>query len=117
MARYLVLFLLLSAAWESVNAQQAPSCRYVAQMISPCMAYLEGQDMVPYGPCCGGMAALNRTALTGPDRATVCGCLKGIAPRLPLINLTRAADLPRACGVSLNVIISPSEDCNSLSPP
>ena len=117
MARFLLLFLLFSIAWASAKAQQTPSCRDVAHMISPCVAYLAGRAMVPFGPCCGGMLALNRTILTEPDRATVCGCLKGIAPRLPVLNLARAAVLPRACGVNLSVTISPSVDCDSLPPP
>ncbi|XP_020587791.1 non-specific lipid-transfer protein D-like [Phalaenopsis equestris] len=117
MARFLIFFLLFSVARPSVKAQEMLSCSEVGLMVSPCLAYLAGLAREPYGPCCGAVVALSRTVLTGPDQATVCRCLKGIASRLPVVNVARAAALPRACGVTGNVTISPSVDCSRLLAP
>ncbi|PKA58956.1 Non-specific lipid-transfer protein 2 [Apostasia shenzhenica] len=112
MGRVVSVAAVLMIAVACANAQ-VPSCREVARMIAPCVAYLAGRAVAPYGLCCGGVVALNRTVLTVPDRTSVCACLKTIAPRLPILNIARAAILPRACGVDLNVTISPSIDCDT----
>lgn len=108
-ARLLILLALASLACSHATG---PSCRLVAQMIRPCAAYLADRVWAPYGACCSGVAALNQTAMSPADRYVVCNCLKSIAPRFPVVDLSRAAVLPRTCGVNLNFTLSSDADCS-----
>ncbi|KAJ4752413.1 Non-specific lipid-transfer protein [Rhynchospora pubera] len=118
MARSLITLVLFFTAALSctytytVFATPMP-CNEVARMISPCASYLAGRSTMPYRLCCGGMTVLNRTAVTPSDKMTMCNCLKGVANHFPTVDFSRAALLPSLCGVSVNVTITPSMDCNS----
>ncbi|XP_020269549.1 non-specific lipid-transfer protein 1-like [Asparagus officinalis] len=119
LSRRLLLLFLLSAIAISPSQSMSPTCKMVARMITPCVAYLADRAWAPYGPCCSGVAALNQTASTGSvaDRVAVCDCIKSIAPRLPMVDLNRAAVLPRTCGLNLNLTLSPTMDCDSFVSP
>ncbi|XP_073109539.1 non-specific lipid-transfer protein 1-like [Elaeis guineensis] len=116
MARLLALLAVLAAAGAWAYAA-APPCNEIMQTITPCMSYLSDQAWVASGRCCDGVAALNRTVSTRGDRVAICDCLKSVAPNFPGVDFSRAAALPRLCGVHINITISPSIDCNSLPPP
>lgn len=111
MARLVALLVVLSATWAWGYAA-APPCYEITQMITPCMPYLLDRTRVPYGQCCDGVVALNRAVSTRVDRVATCNCLKSVAPKFPGIHFSRAATLPRSCGVLINITISPSVDCN-----
>ncbi|OAY83395.1 Non-specific lipid-transfer protein 2 [Ananas comosus] len=113
MAHIILGFILVSAAASRAVAAPPP-CSEVAQMVSPCVPYLAGRAWAPFGPCCGGVAALNQTVATDGDREIVCNCLRSVAPRFPMIDVRRAAVLPRLCGVAVNVTIAPGVDCSRL---
>ena len=111
MARVLVLLVILTSLHPSSHGI-LPTCRQVTQMVTPCLFYLADRTWAPYGPCCNGLAALNRTASSPADRVGVCNCLKAIAPHMPVIDVSRASTLPRTCGINFNVTISPYADCD-----
>ncbi|KAF3328604.1 hypothetical protein FCM35_KLT05682 [Carex littledalei] len=109
----LILTVALSCVYTYTVCAASMPCNEVARMITPCASYLAGRTTMPYRLCCGGMTVLNRTAVTQADKLTVCNCLKGVANHFPTVDFTRAALLPRLCGIAVNVTITPSMDCNS----
>ncbi|KAJ0989339.1 hypothetical protein J5N97_007695 [Dioscorea zingiberensis] len=116
MARHLLpsLMAVLLVAFSSLKADAAPPCAQITRMITPCAAYLADRALTPYGPCCMGVTALDRSAPLQDDRVAVCSCLKIISPRFPIMDSTRASSLPTLCGVSINITVTPSIDCNMM---
>ncbi|KAI5005952.1 hypothetical protein ZWY2020_033195 [Hordeum vulgare] len=70
--------------------------------------------MTPYGICCNSLGVLNQLAATTADRVAACNCVKVAASGFPVVDFSRAAALPAACGLSINFAVTPNMDCNQL---
>ncbi|KAL0310075.1 UNVERIFIED_CONTAM: Non-specific lipid-transfer protein 2 [Sesamum calycinum] len=93
-------------------AEAALGCGTVISYLSPCLRYVTDQG--PLGGCCGGVKGLYGAAKTTPDRQTACNCLKSLASSYKRVNLSKAAGLPKQCGVNIPYKISPSTDCSKV---
>ncbi|TXG58966.1 hypothetical protein EZV62_016795 [Acer yangbiense] len=81
-------------------ADTAVSCGLVVISVTPCIGYLRSTEPLTE-PCCNGIKALNRAAVTTVDRQQTCRCLKKAA--------TTTLHLPPAsppCAVSTFLSIS-----------
>lgn len=106
---------LLLIASSSLKSDAAPPCPQIVQMMTVCTPYLANRAPSPFGPCCTTVAALGRSAPTQADRVAVCNCLKGVSPRFPNVDSSRASSLPSLCGVTINFTITPFIDCHMYS--
>ncbi|KAL3615782.1 lipid-transfer protein [Castilleja foliolosa] len=94
-------------------ADAALSCGSVISYLGPCLPYVTNRGAL--GSCCGGVKGLYGAARTTADRQAVCGCLKSLAGSYGRgINLSKAAGLPKTCGVNVPYKISPSTDCSRV---
>ncbi|KAH6809233.1 hypothetical protein C2S51_027016 [Perilla frutescens var. frutescens] len=85
-------------------------CRTVYDRLNPCYDYVTGNR--PLGGCCGGVKRLYNEARTTPDKQSVCRCLKDVVRTHSRINVAKAANLPRLCGVTIPYRISLNIDCS-----
>ncbi|KAF3680491.1 Non-specific lipid-transfer protein 2 [Capsicum annuum] len=89
------------------------TCGEVTSNVAPCINFLRNNG--PLGICCNGIRRLANAAKTTQDRQFTCNCLKSAANAIPGINFSKAAVLPRTCGVNIPYKISPSTDCSKLT--
>ncbi|KAJ3694616.1 hypothetical protein LUZ60_010096 [Juncus effusus] len=107
------LLILLISTTSLVHTIPLP-CNEITHLVTPCMPYLSGRAVMPYRMCCAGINVLNRTTVTHNDRMTICNCLKFVASRFSTVDFSRAALLPRLCGIAVNVTITPNMDCATV---
>ncbi|KVH92683.1 Bifunctional inhibitor/plant lipid transfer protein/seed storage helical domain-containing protein [Cynara cardunculus var. scolymus] len=94
-----------------VQPSAAITCVDVNVMLEPCLVYLQTGGDPPIN-CCNGLRRLQVETPTRLDRQTACSCAKTAAIRLQ-IKQDFASDLPRRCGVVINVPINPNVDCST----
>ncbi|KAM3285029.1 hypothetical protein P3S67_023828 [Capsicum chacoense] len=88
------------------------TCGVVTSNVAPCINFLKNNG--PLGNCCNGIRKLANAAKTTQDRQFTCNCLKSAANGIPGINFSKAAVLPKTCGVNIPYNISPSTDCSKV---
>ena len=107
-----LVLLVVIAAVAAAPHVEAITCSQVVADVSSCLAYLRGGGAVTPA-CCSGARSLNNAAATTPDRQTVCGCIKTVAPGIgakpEFIN-----SLPGKCGIKFPYTYSPSIDCSKI---
>ncbi|KAL1200968.1 Non-specific lipid-transfer protein 2 [Cardamine amara subsp. amara] len=111
---YLIFACMIVAGPITSNA--ALACTTVKVILKPCFPYLTQRAPLT-SRCCNGVRNLNGRALTTLDRRQVCRCIKSAAKNAgPRLDTTRAAGIPRACGVNIprSYKISTSTNCNTL---
>lgn len=105
------LLAVLSTVLLVARQSQAISCGDVSNALVPCVPCLTSGGP-PSSSCCSGVRSLNSMAATQQDRRAACNCVKDAAKNYPNLKPDAASSLPSRCGVSVNIPISPSVDCN-----
>ncbi|KAJ7962566.1 Non-specific lipid-transfer protein [Quillaja saponaria] len=109
-----LLFIILFLSRSS--AQTATSCTSVTPEISPCLSFVKGGGADANDPssnCCNGVKDLSGKATTKSDRTAVCNCIKQALSSIGQYDPSRISQLPKACGISLNLPpIDRNTDCS-----
>lgn len=93
----------------------APSCTTIIVELTPCAAFIKGDDNVPSSGCCSGIKNIGNVAKTPADRKAICGCLKQALSRVGTYDKNLIPQLPQQCGVAINLpAIDASTDCSKL---
>nr|WEA82704.1 nonspecific lipid transfer protein 9 [Solanum melongena]WJJ08753.1 nsLTP9 [Solanum melongena] len=95
-----------------LEQQHGVTCGQVDANMAPCVSYLT-QGGNPSAACCSGVKALSGLAQSTDERRTACNCLKAAANRYSNLKDDAAQALPGKCGVSLNVPISRTINCDT----
>ncbi|KAK9103875.1 hypothetical protein Sjap_021129 [Stephania japonica] len=106
--------LLLALLLVSELAAIEITCDTVVGDLQPCLPYIvkgSTQDK-PSNACCGGVKTLKASAKSKDDRVQVCNCIKATLKQISNLDPSRAAGLPKACGVPINPAPSPDMDCS-----
>ncbi|XP_022872303.1 non-specific lipid-transfer protein A-like [Olea europaea var. sylvestris] len=93
-----------------VQPGQAITCGQVDAALAPCIPYLTGGGE-PSGACCGGVKAIQGMAQTTADKRACCTCVKAAANRYANLKDDAAQALPMKCGVSMDIPVSRSVNC------
>ncbi|MCD9639040.1 hypothetical protein HAX54_023319 [Datura stramonium] len=97
-----------------LEQQGGITCGQVDANLAPCIPYLtQGGD--PAAACCSGVKSLSGMAQSTDERRTACNCLKAAANRYSNLKDDAAQALPSKCGVALNVPISRTINCDTIS--
>ncbi|GLJ47354.1 hypothetical protein SUGI_0999540 [Cryptomeria japonica] len=105
-----VYVVVAAMAMIRAGAYASISCMTVASDLTPCAGFISGAAAQPAKACCDGIRSLNAAAKTKADRQAACKCIKSLLG--PALNYTRAAELPKRCGVDIGIPISRSVDCS-----
>ena len=93
------------------SAQAAIECPAVLKMVGPCLDYLKKGGDIPT-ECCTGVKSLDSITKTQPERQEACECIKPMADSNS-INYDLANKLAPACGVDIQINITPNMDCST----
>ncbi|CAA0826874.1 Non-specific lipid-transfer protein 11 [Striga hermonthica] len=108
----MLVVLALAAALLGPSPGEAISCGDVQGSLSLCLAYLTGSGGTePTSSCCGGVRSLVGNLESRQDRQTACSCIKSAASSYN-VRSDAASSLPRKCGVSIGMSVSPDIDCS-----
>ncbi|CAN4125942.1 unnamed protein product [Withania somnifera] len=88
------------------------TCGQVDTNLAPCVPFLT-QGGEPGAACCSGVKTLSGLAQSTDVRRTACNCLKAAANRYANLKDDAAQALPGKCGVSLNIPISRTVNCDT----
>ncbi|KAL9267073.1 Non-specific lipid-transfer protein-like protein [Drosera capensis] len=89
-------------------------CNQAETELIPCLPYLSDRAKTPDDKCCAGVKTLNKDATTTGSRKEVCGCLKGLLVKYPVVKDKNAGDLASKCKVDLPYKVSRNTDCSNL---
>lgn len=101
---------MIAMALLMVHQTEAISCGDLANMISPCLGYLQSGGS-PTKQCCDGARKVQGATHSQADRRTACNCAKSAAGQFKVRQDT-ASNLPGKCGISTTIPINPNVDCN-----
>ncbi|XP_033513497.2 non-specific lipid-transfer protein 1-like [Nicotiana tomentosiformis] len=97
-----------------VEPGQALTCGQVDASLAPCIPYLtQGGD--PSAACCIGVTALKGMAQNTADKRAACNCVKATANRYANLKEDAAQALPNKCGVTLDITVSKSVNCDMIN--
>ena len=87
---------------------------HIKQRLTPCRAFLLGNQITPPRACCTGVKSLNAEYKTARDRQRACSCLKdAFAKHQPAFKLSSARNLPGKCSVNIgHTITTANFDCS-----
>ncbi|KAK3036634.1 hypothetical protein RJ639_030203 [Escallonia herrerae] len=105
-----MLVVLAMVQFMARPGQAAVTCGQVDSSIAPCISYVTGGGNPP-DSCCAGVRNLMAMTPAQADRQAACQCLKGAAARYPNLRPDAASNLPQRCGVSINIPISTTTNC------
>ncbi|XP_009788622.1 non-specific lipid-transfer protein 1-like [Nicotiana tabacum] len=92
----------------------ALTCGQVDASLASCIPYLtQGGD--PNAACCIGVTALKGMAQNTADKRAACNCVKAAANRYANLKEDAAQALPTKCGVTLDITVSKSVNCDLIS--
>ncbi|PHT45740.1 hypothetical protein CQW23_14898 [Capsicum baccatum] len=89
------------------------TCDTVYDGLQPCLNYVLYGGSVPTD-CCKRIGSLVASAITTADRQSMCSCVKKLIIHATAYQLSRAASIPRQCGVHVPFDISPNVDCSKV---
>lgn len=95
-----------------LEQQGGVTCGQVDANMAPCISYLT-RGGEPGAACCSGVKTLSGMASSTDERRTACNCLKAAANRYANLKDDAAQALPSKCGVSLNIPISRTINCDT----
>lgn len=107
-----VLAVVQLAIADQLEQQGGVSCGQVDANMAPCISYLT-QGGEPSASCCSGVKTVSGMAQSTDERRTACNCLKAAANRYANLKDDAAQALPSKCGVSLNIPISRTINCDT----
>ncbi|KAJ4729619.1 Non-specific lipid-transfer protein [Melia azedarach] len=113
MKKAFVLAAMMVVALFTVDQGQAITCGQVDSYMAPCLEFLRG-GASPSPGCCTGVQNLRASTPTQGDRRAACECLKQAASHYTGIKPEKASQLPKACGVEIDVPISKDVDCSKI---
>ncbi|WCJ44060.1 Non-specific lipid-transfer protein [Euphorbia peplus] len=93
---------------------EAVECNQVNSSLATCITFLTGKDASPSEACCVGVRNLQKIVPTTADRRAACECVKAAAAHYP-INDKAASSLPKKCGVTINIPISKTTNCQQIN--
>lgn len=97
------------------QGQAAVDCGKVDAALAPCLSYLTGSGAdKPSEPCCAGVKAVKQLSQTTADKRAACACVKAAAIKLQGLQDTAAQSLPTKCGVTLDIPVSRTVNCDQL---
>ncbi|KAG5627014.1 hypothetical protein H5410_012232 [Solanum commersonii] len=97
-----------------LEQQGGVTCGQVDANMTPCISYLT-QGGEPSAACCSGVKTVNGMAESADERKTACNCLKAAANPYANLKDDAAQALPSKCCVSLNIPISRTINCDTIS--
>ncbi|CAN4125941.1 unnamed protein product [Withania somnifera] len=106
-----VLAMVQLAMAGRLEQQGGITCSQVDSNLAPCVPFLT-QGGEPGAACCSGVKTLGGMAQSTDERRTACNCVKAAANRFSNLKDDAAQSLPSKCGVSLNVPISRTINCD-----
>ncbi|KAM3266145.1 non-specific lipid-transfer protein 1 [Capsicum annuum] len=109
-----LVVVVLAVVQLAMVARGAVTCGQVDANLAPCVPFLT-QGGEPGAACCSGVKTLNSLAKSTDERRTTCNCAKAAANRYPNLKDDAAQSLPSKCGVTLNVPISRTINCDTIS--
>ncbi|KAM3323057.1 non-specific lipid-transfer protein 1 [Capsicum chacoense] len=109
-----LVVVVLAVVQLAMVARGAVTCGQVDANLAPCVPFLT-QGGEPGAACCSGVKTLNGLAKSTDERRTTCNCAKAAANRYPNLKDDAAQSLPSKCGVTLNVPISRTINCDTIS--
>ncbi|XP_071694672.1 non-specific lipid-transfer protein AP10-like [Rutidosis leptorrhynchoides] len=95
-----------------VHPSEAISCGDLANMLRPCLGYLQKGGSAS-SACCAGARRVQGATRSKADRRTACFCAKGAAGQLK-VRPDAAQSLPGKCGIKTGIPINPNVDCNNI---
>ncbi|KAL3381085.1 hypothetical protein AABB24_001286 [Solanum stoloniferum] len=110
----ILVLVVLAVVQLAMVARGAITCGQVDANLAPCVPFLT-QGGEPGAACCSGVKTLNGNAQSSDDRKTACNCVKAAANRYPNLKDDAAQSLPSKCGISVNVPISRTVNCDTIS--
>ncbi|MBA0679265.1 hypothetical protein Goari_011044 [Gossypium aridum] len=78
------------------------SCDEVDECLVYYVPYLTSRTGYPSALCCGGLAKLEKIAVTTAEKQTACSCIKQAAAGFPSIKEDVASSNPNKCNVQFN---------------
>ncbi|XP_009607860.1 non-specific lipid-transfer protein 1-like [Nicotiana tabacum] len=97
-----------------VEPGQALTCGQVDASLAPCIPYLT-QGGNPGAACCNGVNALKGMAQNTADKRAACNCVKAAANKYANLKEDAAQALPSKCGVTLDITVSKSVNCDMIN--
>ena len=94
-----------------IEPRRAIRCPEVDGYLTRYVPYLNA-DGEPAPACCGGVKSLLAAVKTPADKRDACNCVKEAANHFPSLKDDAAQALPRKCGVTLDIPISKSVNCD-----
>ncbi|XP_027158732.1 non-specific lipid-transfer protein A-like [Coffea eugenioides] len=99
-----------------IEPGQAIKCPEVDGYLTGCLPYLSaGGELSPEPARCSGVKSLIAAVKTPADKRDACNCVQEAANHFPSLKDDAAQALPRKCGVTLDIPISKSVNCDNLS--
>ncbi|KAK9103869.1 hypothetical protein Sjap_021123 [Stephania japonica] len=97
----------------SESAAVVIDCNTVIGDLQPCLPYIvkHSKETKPTTACCGDIKALKKIPKTRHERVRVCRCIKKALRKIRNLDPSRAAGLPKACGVAINPPPGRDMDC------
>ncbi|XP_073113106.1 non-specific lipid-transfer protein A-like [Elaeis guineensis] len=108
------ILLALAVSCLVVKPGDALNCVDVNLCLTPCIAYLTGQEAAPAPACCQGVTKLKALAATTSDRRLACNCMKQAASHFQNIDDDAVGNLPKKCGTPLPFPINKEVDCSRI---
>ncbi|KAK4483527.1 hypothetical protein RD792_010724 [Penstemon davidsonii] len=110
----LAILVLLSPT-TTIGGAAAPSCATIESELSSCVAYIVDRMMESPSPtCCSGVKSIAGQVSSKQDAVAVCNCIKAVLVQLGnQVVPGRVSDLPKKCGVPINLPpIDKNYDCS-----